>query len=113
MKKTVSVVLSMIMVFTMLFALSACSPNSSVVGSWVLEEDGMSMVLTFEEGGKGSADVLGVKADLTWSEKDGKLTAAMSFMGNTDELFKDAPYTVDGNKLSITADGETVVLTKK
>ena len=50
--------------------------------------------------------------DLIWYTYEDKLTASMSFMGESEDLFADAEYTVDVDKLFITVEGETLTLTK-
>ncbi len=87
--------------------------DDALVGSWEVTEDGITMVLNFEEDGKGNMESVGVSMDMAWSVTDGKLSASMSFMGETEELFAGADYTVDGDKLTVTIDGESLVLTKK
>ena len=105
MKKTLALVLVVVMLSA---TLVACGGNS-IIGSWQASVVGVSMKLTFEEDGKGSITTMGVTADMTWSVDGDKLTAAMSVMGITEEVFEGAVYSVDGDELSITADGETVV----
>ncbi|MBQ3195514.1 MAG: hypothetical protein IJB65_03505 [Clostridia bacterium] len=87
--------------------------DDALVGAWEATEDGVTVVFTFEADGKGKMESMGVAMDLTWSVVDGKLNASMSFMGETEEMLKDAEYTIDGDSLTITSEGEPVTLTKK
>lgn len=105
MKKTLALVLVVVMLSA---TLVACGGNS-IIGSWEATVEGVSMKLTFEEDGKGSITTMGVTADMTWSAEGDKLNASMAVMGITEEVFKDATYSVDGDSLSITMEGETVV----
>lgn len=87
--------------------------DSSLIGSWVAEEDGVEMVFTFGADNKGSLSAMGMSMDMTWYVSGGKLYATVSFMGETEEMFEGADYVVTANTLSITVDGETVVFDKK
>ena len=86
--------------------------DDALLGAWEVTEDEITMILTFEEEGKGTMETLGMTMDMTWSAADGKLTASLSVMGETSEMLKDADYSLDGDSLSITMEGETVVFTR-
>ena len=105
--------LALLLVFASLAIVMVSCGGDSIIGSWEMTQDGLTGTITFEDGGKGKFEAEGMTLDLTWSEKDGKLTASMSFMGETEDLFKDAEYKVDGDKLTITDEGETITLNKK
>ena len=104
--------LALLLVFASLAIVMVSCGGDSIIGSWTFTEDGVTTTITFEEDGKGKIEAAGISMDMTWSEKDGKLTASMSFMGETEDLFKDAEYTIDGDKLTVKSEGETVTLTK-
>lgn len=110
MKKVLALILAVVALTMML---TACGGTKDPIGTWELSQDGVTMELTFEEEGKGSVSTMGISADMTWSTDDGKLTVSMSLLGETQELFTDAEYSVKGDELSITVDDETTVLTKK
>lgn len=105
--------LALLLVFASLAIVMVSCGGDSIIGSWTFTEDGVTTTITFEEDGKGKIEAAGISMDMTWSEKDGKLTASMSFMGETEEMLKDAEYTIDGDSLTITSEGEPVTLTKK
>lgn len=107
MKKTLALILVVVMLSA---TLVACGGNS-ILGSWEATQDGVTMKLTFEEDGKGSVTTMGATVDMTWSVDGDKLTASMSVLGMSEDIFKDATYSVDGDNLSITYEGETVVFT--
>lgn len=109
MKKT----LALLLVFASLAVVLVSCGGDDIIGTWEGKIDGEVMTLTFEEDGKGKIGSEGLTMDMTWEIKDGKLSASMSFMGMTEEMFKGAEFSVDGDKLTITADGETVTFTKK
>lgn len=111
MKKTLAIVLVVVMLASVLVACG--SSGGSIIGTWTATQEGVTMEMTFENGGKGKVSTMGMSMDMEWSAEGNKLTASMSVMGQTQEMFKDAEFAVKGNELSITADGETVVFTKK
>lgn len=110
MKKLFALLLTLVM---LVGVFAACGGGDSIIGTWEGEQDGVTLELTFEEGGKGKMGSMGTTLDCTWEIKDGKLSMSMEMFGQSGELFKDAEYSVKGDELSITADGETVVLKKK
>ncbi len=83
--------------------------DSILFGTWGYFEDGVAMLITFEEDGKGKIRTEGVTLTLDWYTANEKLTVNASVMG---ELFADAEYSVDVNKLFITVDGEVLVFAK-
>ncbi len=109
MKKT----LALLLIFASLTTVLVSCGGDSIIGTWTATEDGETVAITFEEDGKGKVVSSGITVDMTWSEKNGKLTASMSFMGISEEIFKDAEYKVDGDKLTITSEGKPVTFTKK
>ncbi|MBR2300363.1 MAG: hypothetical protein IKA41_00190 [Bacteroidaceae bacterium] len=108
MKKT----LALLLIFASLAIVLVSCGGDSIIGTWETTEDGVTMAITFEEGGKGKITTEGITMDMTWSEKGGKLTASVSLMGMSEELFKGAEYKVDGDKLTITSEGKPVTFTK-
>ncbi len=86
--------------------------DSILLGTWALTEDDVELIVTFEENGEGTINVSGMPLDLIWYTYEDKLTASMSFMGESEDLFADAEYTVDVDQLFITVEGETLTLTK-
>ncbi len=105
--------LALLLVFASLAIVMVSCGGDDIIGTWEGKQDGITMTFTFEEDGKGKVETSGVAMDMTWEIKDGKLNASMSFMGQTQEMFKGAEFEVDGNELTITADGESVTFKKK
>lgn len=105
--------LALLLVLASLAIVMVSCGGDSLIGTWEGEQDGVSMTITFEKDGKGSISSAGMTMDMTWSASDGKLNASMSFMGMSEEMFKDAEYKLNGNKLTITVEGESVEFTKK
>ena len=111
MKKTLAIVLVVVALATMMVACGVKS--NSIIGTWEMTQDEQTVSFTFEDGGKGKMDMMGMSVDTTWEIKDGKLTISASVMGVEQVAVDGADYKVDGNKLSITYEGETLELTKK
>ena len=82
--KTVRRILAILLIISIVFAFAACSKKAMIVGSWVSDDDDEEYV-TFR--------------------KDGTVTVSGS-KGGAGLTFE---YTVKGDKLTITADGEEVV----
>lgn len=85
MVKKISVVLVAVMLLTCLFAAcaDANSPEAKILGKWVGEESGFEVVYVFEEDGVGSSETLGMAIPIT--------------------------YEIDGDKITIVADGTSVM----
>lgn len=105
-------VLSLVLVVIMLSAVLVSCGGNDIIGTWEAEEEGLTIQLKFEEDGKGSMSTMGISMDMTWSVDGDKLTASASFMGETEDLFKDAEFKVDGDTLTITVEGEAQEFTR-
>ncbi len=86
--------------------------DSALFGSWSAEVEGSVLMFSFEDGGVGSMSMEGLEFDITWFVSDGKLTANMSYYGVEDNLFTDTDYSVDGDSLTVTYEGDLITLTK-
>lgn len=86
--------------------------NEALIGLWSAQEDGAIVVFDIKADGKGSMNMDGLSADIDWYVSNDKLTINMSVYGITEPMVENADYTVDGDSLSITYEGETIVLTK-
>ena len=105
MKKVVSLALVCLFVVTML---ASCGAGDSVVGTWSVEEEGISYSYTFNEDGTGKIAAGEISLDFTWEAKDGKLS--LETMGQTTTL----DYSIKGNTMTIIgADGTENVMTKQ
>lgn len=92
-------------------------PVDALVGTWGWDDDGSAVTVTLNKDGTGTIGDESGTLDLKWSESKGTITAVavMTFGEETveEELFADAAYSISGNKLTITKDGESMVWTKK
>jgi len=117
--KHIKTLLCAVLVLTMVLALSACSGNNKIVGSWKLtggnamallgvdlgttslEELGISVVFTFKSGGKFISKSTTIddeqSVEGTWEIKEGKLVTTVDGSADTSD------YKIDGNKLTITS----------
>ena len=109
-------ILALTLVLVMVFALCACGGGkNAAVGTWKLtglfegEEDysaylamlGMDLTLVLNEDGTGTMEMMGEKIDITWA--DGKI------MNEGESL----SFSVDGDTLTITEEGERMVFTRQ
>ena len=105
-KRTVCLVAALVMVMSLV----ACG-DSGIVGTWSVAQDGIEVTYTFNSDGTGSMTVLGIPVDMKYTTSGDTLKITVSFFGQEDT--QEMTYKVDGNKLTLTDDGESVVLTKK
>ncbi|MBE6678603.1 MAG: hypothetical protein E7597_07410 [Ruminococcaceae bacterium] len=87
--------------------------ESTIIGTWEVTQDEIVMTFTFDEGGTGKIAMSGITMDMTWSTSGGKLNGELSFMGESEQLFSDADYSISGSTMTVTQDGETLIFTKK
>lgn len=114
MKRVIALSLVLVMALSVLVACGGkggSGDSGNLIGSWSATEEGVEVIFTFKDGGKGTMSSMGIEMDMTWSTDGDKINMSMSFMGETEEM--SGTYKIEGNKLSLTADGETLVLTKK
>lgn len=80
----------------------------SIVGKWEAEEDGLVMVYEFKTGGKGVASVedMGISLDFEWKTDGNKLSLTID--GETEE----GEYKISGDTLTLISEGDELVLTK-
>lgn len=125
--------IAVLMLVVLAFGLTACgSKEQSIVGKWSLDADSMlamsgedlsSMSEEEKELMKGMLAMMSMTMEFT---ADGKAIMSMTMMGETEteettysledgKLVMEgepAEYKVEGDKLSITAEGQTLVMTK-
>ena len=109
-------ILALTLILVMVFALCACGGGkNAAVGTWKLtglfegEEDysaylamlGMDLTLVLNEDGTGTMEMMGEKIDITWA--DGKII-------NEGESLS---FSVDGDTLTISEEGERMVFTRQ
>jgi len=109
MKNTKMKLIGVLMALVFLMAACGSNGNNSIVGSWAVEESGIEMVYTFEKDGKCAMSAFGVTLDGEYSLEDDQLILQMN--GEPEpSIFG---YKVDGKKLTLSMDDESLVLTKK
>ncbi len=111
MKKTLALVFALLMCVSVLVACGGS--DNKLEGTWVGEEDGMTVEMTFKADGKLSMSSMGITMEGTYTVNGDKMTASASLMGMTEELFKDATWKIEGDKLTIDDGEEPVTLTRK
>ncbi len=104
MKRTLTMVVSILLIAVLLVG---CSAKSKLIGSWEMEESGVTMTYTFEKGGKGEVDLGGVSVDFEWEVKGDKLT--MEIAGEESE---ESEFKIKGDTLTI-IDGDDEIELKK
>jgi len=86
--------------------------SDGVEGKWQTEIDGVVTTIEFAAGGIGSMSATyqgeTQNVDIKWSVDAGKLS--MTELTANETVIAD--YSISGNQLSMTSDGETIVLTR-
>lgn len=114
MKRTAKILLSVLLILSMLACLAACGSkgpsgtynlvsmemDGEKVDADMLAEYGLEVTITFNSDGTGNIDMMGDKEEFEW--KDNKI------MADGDEI----SFQLDGNKLTLEEDGETMVFSK-
>ena len=103
MKKTLTMVVSILLIAVLLVG---CSAKSKLIGSWEMEESGMTMTYTFEKGGKGEVETSGISIDFEWEVKGDKLK--MTIGDETEE----GEFKIKGDTLTL-IDGDDEIELKK
>lgn len=111
--KNAKKLLALLLALVMLFALCACSGDKkeeeketksssakkdkkdTLVGEWVMEEEGVT--LTLKNGGTGSMGADGMTLDLEWESTKTELTLVLTAFGETEE--QTFEYELDGDEL--------------
>jgi uncharacterized lipoprotein YehR (DUF1307 family) len=109
--KTIRITACVLLAVVLLTAMVSCG-GASIVGTWVAEEAGIEITMEFGADGKGKMGSMGVNIDTTYKVVDGdtvEVTMSMAGIEQTQEF----TYKVEGNKLYLTADGETQEFTRK
>jgi hypothetical protein len=101
---TIKVVGLAVLIIGLLLVFAGCGGGSSLVGTWTNAAEGETMVfqdngtMTLTSGSSGSVE-------MTYETKDGNLLLGIE--GVTDKVT--VGYSLDGDKLSLTSEGETRV----
>lgn len=109
--KTMKITACVLLAAMLLSVMVSCVGGSaSIVGKWVATVEGIETSFEFKPDGTGKMGAMGIDLDITYKADASKITVTMSMMG--EEETTEFTYKLEGNKLSLTADGETVVYTK-
>lgn len=110
MKKTSAFIAVILMLCCLL---SACGKAESLVGTWTVSEDDIEMSFIFNSDGTGEVNALGGLMVIEYTYKVENNT--VTFSETSQEILGTKPYTfsIKGDKLSLTAGGEVMVLTKE
>ncbi len=84
-----------------------------IVGTWEFTQDGITMTVTFDEGGTGKIDFSGISMSMTWSTSGDTVNAEISFNGETEMFLDNAEYLIEGSTMYVSQEGETITFTKK
>ena len=110
MKKACGIV-AVVLILCCMF--SACGKSEALVGTWTVSEDGIEMSFIFNSDGTGKITALGGIMTIEYAYKvDGN---KITFQEINQEVLGSEPYTyeIKGDKLSLTAGGEVMTLTKE
>lgn len=80
--------------------------KSSIIGIWVTEYKGSKLVYQFNEDGSGMASII----PMTYTVENGVITITASAFGKTET--GSASYKATDNTLTLTKDGDTIVMKK-
>jgi uncharacterized lipoprotein YehR (DUF1307 family) len=108
--KTIRITACVLLAVVLLTAMVSCG-GASIVGTWVAEEAGVEITMEFGADGKGKMGTMGMNIDTTYKVNGNTVEVTMSMMGM--EQTQEFTYKVEGNKLYLTADGETQEFTRK
>ncbi len=95
-----------IIIFAAIFLLLLKSDEDKLIGSWSMSEGGVEMIWTFESGGSGNVEAMGVEIPFTWSLNEASKELRITMSGDTNVL--DYRF-IDDNTLELTAEGEDPV----
>ena len=85
--------------------------EGTLTGSW---SDGFGVDFIFEEDGTGVVDYGAMgQLEITWTATEDSISISMDFDGQWADFCKDAPYVLNGDRLSITVQEADLVFTRK
>lgn len=115
--KKLCILISAVLVMSLLLCACGGSAKNSLVGTWTVTEEGITLTSNFNEDNTGSVSALGgvVAVNFTYEAKDGKLTITPdeNMSEYLDLNLSVADYSVDGDKLTLTENGVSFTLTKQ
>lgn len=91
-------------------SVTEAAPADPLQGAWTAEQDGIEMTFKFNGDGTGAIETMGISMDTTYTVSGNKISVTMSYLGESET--QEFEYSISGNELSLTADGETQVFTK-
>lgn len=89
------------------------SSTTSIVGKWSYEEEGAEMVMEFKADGTLTISVLYEGEELGSEDVEYRTDGNQLYMISDGEESTPAEWSIKGNTLTITEDGESVELTRK
>ena len=107
MKRTLCLIMAVLMIAA---SFCACGGGkNALIGKWSVTEEGVEMIMEFKEEGKGNLSAAGglLSYDFEYSTDGNKLS--LTFEGETSV----SEYSVDGDKLTVSIDGESLTFTRK
>ncbi|MBE6734218.1 MAG: hypothetical protein E7563_02590 [Ruminococcaceae bacterium] len=113
--KKLCILISAVLVMALLLCACGGSAKNSLVGTWTITKDGVTLTMTFNEDKTGSFVALGgvITAGFTYTAENGKLTLTPD-EGMEDFIdFNVTAYSVDGDSLTLTTDDEPLVFTRQ
>ena len=109
--KTMKITACVLLAAMLLSVMVSCAGGSaSIVGKWVATVEGIETSVEFNADGTGKMGAMGMNFDMTYKADASKITVTISMMGMEETT--EFTYKLNGNKLALTADGETVEYTK-
>ena len=106
MKRTICLIMAVLLIMA---SFCACGGKNALIGKWSVTEEGVEMIMEFKEEGKGNLSAAGglLSYDFEYSVDGNKLS--LTFEGETSV----SEYSIDGDKLTVTIDDESLTLTRK
>lgn len=107
MKKIIALILTVLLLASV-FAGCAKHGSAAVIGRWAWKYEGLGEVLsfTFNPDGTGTMESFGDSKPFTYTATDSKIS--MTIGESTDAC----EYTIDGDEMTLTVNGEALKLTK-
>ena len=91
--------------------------DEALVGTWEFNQDGLVMTYEFKNDGTGNVTLVGSPVAIKWGTKDGKVymngDPIKQADGTTTSVSGEGTYKVDGTKLTLEVNGQSVQLNKK
>jgi hypothetical protein len=97
------IAIAAIIIIAAIFLLLIRSDEDKLIGSWSMSEGGVEMVWTFDSGGSGNVEAMGIELPFTWSLNEASKELRITQYGSTTVL----EYRfIDDNTLELSEAGE-------